>query len=212
MGHSSTLDIHALLDRSDEFEARLHQLLGDHHNGTLPLAPRARATVSTSRISTEHASALRLLFRSARGISATALLRSQYEALIRATWLTFSASDREVERLTDSLSSESELAAKNLPSTSEMLRSLDGPAPSALLEPLRQFRAVSWHSLNSYVHAGIHPIARSTTGFPQALAMQVIRNSNGLLHLALRLQASFADQATMDRMAHARDDFEDCSA
>ena len=44
-----------------------------------------------------------------------------------------------------------------------------------------------WRALNSYVHAGLHPNARLTGGFFEALAQQLVLNSNGLLHLAYRI-------------------------
>jgi len=45
---------------------------------------------------------------------------------------------------------------------------------------LTQFKDVSWNAMNSFVHGGIHPLRHSVDGFPVHLALQVLRNFNGL--------------------------------
>lgn len=47
--------------------------------------------------------------------SAAAVLRLQYEAVLRAAWLLFAASPVQAEKLTRSLDVEAEQAAKNVP-------------------------------------------------------------------------------------------------
>jgi len=48
-------------------------------------------------------------------------LRLQFEAVARAMWLLYVASELAVNKLTDRLSVETEQAAKNLPTVNQML-------------------------------------------------------------------------------------------
>src|SRR6185312_3680053 len=78
----------------------------------------------------------------------------------------------------------SEQAAKNLPSVRDMIEQIERQvgtrAPAAAHQMLLHFKEVSWKAMNSFVHAGIHPLQRHASGFPVSLALQVLRNSNGL--------------------------------
>jgi hypothetical protein len=141
--------------------------------------------------------------------SGAALLRLQFEAPLRSAWLLFCATDAHVERLTSELSLDSEQAAKNLPGPSDMLAGVVRSAPVGLSDPLVQFDGSSWRALNSYVHAGSHPLKRATRGFPVELAEGLVRLSNGLTHVAYRLQASLLGQGTLDQVTKAWVDFRD---
>jgi hypothetical protein len=55
-----------------------------------------------------------------------------------------------------------------------------------LVIPLEEIRENQWKAMNSLVHGGIHPLQRMDA-FPVELAAQVVRNSNGIAHIACRL-------------------------
>lgn len=55
------------------------------------------------------------------------------------------------------LDADADALARKLPGASPMLKALLAKAPTGLTAVLQQFHDVSWHGLNSYVHAGIHP-------------------------------------------------------
>lgn len=161
-------------------------------------------SVMAARLSTEHARASRLLLLEAMcPHSGAALLRLQFEALLRAVWVTYCANDDQVGKLAAALTEESEQAAKNLPGPQDMLARVVERTPVGLHEPLVEFHRSSWRTLNSYVHSGIHPLARASGGFPVVLAEQLTRVSNGLVHIAYRLQASFLGQASVDAVTRA---------
>ena len=106
--------------------------------------------------------------------------RSQFEALARSIWLLYAASESDLSKLNTSLSLESEQAAKNMPQTAEMMKDLAIKAPSQAYDALSRFKDNSWKALNSYAHAGIHPIRRHGDGYPIQLIHDVLRNANGL--------------------------------
>ena len=112
--------------------------------------------------------------------SALVVHRAQFEALARSIWLAYAATDDEVSKLTATLSLESEQTAKNMPQIADMMRDLANKAPPPAYEALLRFKENSWKALNSYAHAGIHPIRRHHDGYPLKLLHNVLRNTNGL--------------------------------
>lgn len=83
--------------------------------------------------------------------------------------------------------------------------------PAAAHQMLAHFKDVSWHSLNSFVHGGIHPLRRQSEGFPVHLALQILRNSNGLLTMtAMALAVLTWDEAVAKPMRKIQPAFADC--
>jgi len=118
-------------------------------------------------------------------IGAAAVLRSQFEAVLRGIWVLYRATDEQIERLTSTLSIESQQATKNIPQVAEMLGMLEKiPQLANLLVALQEFKGSSWMPLNSFVHSGIHAVHWTRFEPPQALIEQMFRSSNGLAVLA----------------------------
>lgn len=198
-----------LLSQSAEFEGKLQRFFDEPP--TLEGAPpRIRLAAVASTLSIEHAFMVRAAFELGAPSSAAALLRLQYEALLRAAWSLYAASDLQVGKLSSELSLEAELAAKNLPGLKDMLESVKKGAPAGLSAPLEEFYVNSRHALNSFVHTGIHALRRHQDGFPEPLAVQLIQMSNGLLHFAYRMLASFSGQAKMNAVTRIYVEFADC--
>lgn len=131
-------------------------------------------------IAFEHAHAARLLAAEGFLPSALAVHRSQFEALVRSMWVLYAATENHLDKLDADLSVESELAARNIPSASQMMDDLAKRAPANAYKPIGDFKASGWLTLNSYVHAGIHPIKRHQEGYPVALLAKVFQNINAL--------------------------------
>ena len=98
--------------------------------------------------------------------SGAAVLRLQYEALLRASWLLFAASPAHINKLARTLDLEAEQGAKNLPGYMEMLEAVVKKSPEGLAAPLAEFNQYSRHALNSFVHSGIHPPTPLTGRLP----------------------------------------------
>ncbi len=200
-----------LLNRTSEFEAALLQ---EFPGGELQLAiqePRHEVAAAAALIAIEHAVALRASTRAGAMSSAAAILRLQYEAVLRAAWLLFAAGPAQVDKLARALEMDAEQAAKNVPGYMEMLTAVEKAAPAGLALPLTEFSRYSRHALNSFVHTGIHPLTRARTGFPSELAETVLRLSAAMLHFAYRLLASLTgSQLRMDNVTRAYAAFADC--
>lgn len=197
--------------RSDEFEASLDAVLNPDTFTLFDDSPKLSICANACLLSLEHASSLRILFAANAPHSATGLLRLQYEALLRAAWVLYAASELQLAKLTTQLDINSEQAANNLPGPADMLKALEAKAPTGLIQPLNEFKTVAMKGLNSFVHGGIHPLTRIKEGFPEVLALQLVRNSNGLMHFGYRMLASLAgSQAMMNQMTHLYGTFADC--
>lgn len=166
-----------LFDKSEEFAEQLYSLID------LPLfdsSSRLSLSSTSCSISLEHWTACRNLLSLGVLPSAVVIHRAQFEALLRAIWVLYAASEEHLGKLHTTLSIESEQGAKNLPQTAEMMSILEKKAPRNAYDALIRFKDNSWKALNSYAHAGIHPLKRHAEGYPLILMENILRNANGL--------------------------------
>lgn len=201
----------AVIARSEAFEqAIIGCFPATGFSLTVPSQQNELAAAACT-LSVEHASVLRAAFALAAPNSGSAVLRLQYEALLRAAWLLFAAGPNQIEKLGRTLDLEAEQGAKTLPGYLEMLDAVVKKAPPGLSAPLAEFNQCSRHALNSFVHAGIHPLRRARDGYPPEMAATIVRFSTGLMHFAYRMLASLnGPQQRMDRVTGLYVGFEDC--
>ncbi len=84
-------------------------------------------------------------------------------------------------------------------------------APVAAYQMLTHFKDQSWSAMNSFVHAGIHPLQRISDGFPLASATQVLRNSNGLCTVTgMATAILIGEEATTKSVSAIQSVFADC--
>jgi hypothetical protein len=165
-----------LFEESERLVVELMQLID------LPAIDSERVQISDTACSLalEHWHAVRSLLELGLLPSALVVHRSQFEALVRSVWLAYAASDAELAKLTATLDLESEQAAKNIPTVHVMMQHILEKAPAAAYSALSRFKEHNWKALNSYTHAGIHPLRRHADGYPEALLKAVLCNANGV--------------------------------
>lgn len=201
-----------MLRRSDELHEKRLALLDDaEFNGS----PRGEAAFGMCFVALEHGTALRALMALGLPTSAVSLMRLQFEALTRAMWLIYAASDDAIAKLLAPLTLESEQKAKNLPRATEMIEQIGKRvgqgAPAVAHQMLVQFKGVSWDAVNSFVHGGIHPLRCSAEGFPVHLALQVLCNANALATMTgMALAVLTGDEAIARPMSKIQPEFADC--
>ena len=172
---------------------------------------RLKASKILCTIVFEHSESVKILISTGNLTSATGLVRLQYEALVRAMWLLYAASDVAVDKLMAELTNESAQRANKLPMLSEMLTKLEGKAPIEAMDALNEFKEYSWKALSSYVHGGIHAISRHSKGYPVEQLIQLLKISNGLLIMAgMLLIILSGDPKQKGKIPSIQMQFKDC--
>ncbi|MGZ8159361.1 MAG: DUF6988 family protein [Methylobacter sp.] len=175
-------ELDRVIARSEEFEDELFQLL---QSSSFTNNNKSTAILAMYNIAQEHAVSLRELTRLRLLTSAMGILRLQYEAVVKAIWLLYAASDSAIEKLVAPLTPESEQIANNsLPSFSNMMKEIEKRGAPGVHRHLIGFKDNSWRPLNSFVHSGIHAVNRNKDGYPIALLYSAIRQSNNLTHMS----------------------------
>lgn len=201
----------SLLERSEAFEEAIVACFPKAGYLLAATDQKHELVATACTLCIEHASVLRAAFAVAAPNSGAAVLRLQYEALLRAAWLQYAASPAHIDKLARALDLEAEQAAKNLPGYMEMLETIVKKAPEGLVIPMMEFNQYSRHALNSFVHSGIHPLHRAQDGFPLEMGSTIVRFSNGLMHFAYRMLASLSgSQRRMDLVTGVYLGFPDC--
>ena len=173
---------HEIFQRSEQLVQNMIEII-DHpaYDGSA----RITASGNLCQLSIEHSCAFRKLAENGMFTSSFVVLRAQFEAVLRAIWTLYSATDNQIERLSAQLDIESEQSAKNLPQAHDMLSALAStPNAKVPFDALSAFKGSAWKALNSYAHAGIHPLSRMTNGYPLELVIANVRVSNALAMIA----------------------------
>lgn len=165
-------------------------------------------------MSIEHSSGMLALLSMGLPNAALALLRPQFETLVRGVWLLYAADEKWVRQYHAPLSEASVKEADRAPSVKEMfdqLAAIERSDVRAVVANLGQYRDVNWKALNSFTHGGKHPMSRSAVGYPDELVANVVRNANGLVCLAAQLAATLSgDTSNMDAIRGLHDEYGDC--
>lgn len=201
-------DIADLLHQSDELATELYVLLElPPYDNT----PRITASRTLCGVSFEHSESVRILITTGNFTSSLGVLRMQYEALVKAIWSLYAASDNSISKLQSELNHETAKWADKIPLLSELLVELEGKAPALVLGQLNEFKEYSWKPLSSYIHGGIHAITRHGKGYPNELLAQAVRSSNGLqVMTGMMLVILSGDTKQKGRMSRIQQRFANC--
>lgn len=183
LGMSDVAELERVIQLTEKFEDEIAQLfqLSNFSNDN-----KSVAILTTYSIANEHAQAIRELIRLRLLTSAMAILRPQFEAVVKQLWILYIASDVAINKLVAPLTSENEQAANNsLPTCTTMLSEIEKRGPAGLYRHLSQFKDNSWRPLNSFVHTGIHAVSRHRAGYPATLMTSVIKQSNNLTNMTV---------------------------
>jgi len=202
------MSVDHLLARSAVLESRLAGFFA------LPLvngSGRLQGARSLASLGFEHAQSVKYLVAAGLYTSAAALLRVQYESLVRALWVLYVATDTQAELMIADLTEETAKQANKIPMLSQMLEAIEEKAPHAPVAHLKEFKHYSWRPLSSFVHGGIHAVNRHGRGFPLELVLVEVRHSNGLLAMAGNLLLILAGvPVEAGKMAGIYAEFKDC--
>ena len=174
-----------LLEKSEALNSEF-SLIFDY--GPVDESNRIVASWIMCSVALEHSVSVRQLAMNGNYTSAICLCRSQFEAITRATWLFYAASDKKVDNTMADAKTLSNTAEQK-PSNEDMIKAMKGKAPEQAVLMFSEFRDVQWRPLNSYVHSGIHVLQRHGAGYPEQLIKEIIKSSNGLLTMTAMMAA-----------------------
>jgi len=187
-------DLRHVLDCSADFYQSLHAVLGD----TVEVSTkRDLLTQGTCSIAIEHGLSVCTLIEDGHLTSAIALLRPQFEAVVRALWLHDVATDDWLERYFQAAKANPMKDPNASPQMTDMLNALSSKRLAPAVRMLQALKDAAWGPMNSYIHSGIHPIVQHHTGFPPEYAIQALRNANGLTGMAATLMAMMTNDGTI---------------
>ena len=151
-----------------------------------PRGLRELAVRGFANIVRQHVIAQWVLVQRELDVSATALVRPTYEALLRVIWTLRGADDSWIEgffKPTDgAINSDAE--TRKGPDVLAMLAAIERHHPAEIYRPLLHLKEATWRAMHSYVHGGIRPVVQSFVAFPAHEAGSLLLNANGMLILA----------------------------
>lgn len=151
--------------------------------------PRLELVEKCIFISFKHGIGVHSLLTSELPIQAMVLLRSQFEAVVRAYWLLFLATNHQVVKLNFSYTFEEQFQSDTCPMIGEMLEALkkSNIDPRQIIEHLYGFKKYHLKQLNSFVHTGKQSFTRDVMGFDEEMLLTLMRQSNNLITVSAQI-------------------------
>jgi hypothetical protein len=195
--------------------AQLHEAVGMHTSRLqIQNHPRAILSFKAGCLSLELAAGTLRLVQEANVSAAFALVRPQFECVVRGMWLLYMASDEWIEKLSQPLTKETAKQGNKAPMLKEMLESLGTrtePPLQFTVRQLQEFHELGKVVLNSFTHGGMIPLARVGAAYPEWMVLNAIQNSNGVVALATQLLSVLTgDPRNMEPVRQLYEDFQDC--
>ena len=151
--------------------------------------PRLELVEQCVYISFDHGVGVNGLLAIGLPTQAMILLRSQFEAVVRAYWLLFIASNHQVSKLNFSYTFEEQFESDTCPMLSEMLDRLSNANLEAkpVIDHLYDFKKYHLKQLNSLVHTGKQSFTRDVMGYKDEMLITLMRQSNNLITVASQI-------------------------
>ncbi|MEQ1104157.1 DUF6988 family protein [Acinetobacter ursingii] len=151
--------------------------------------PRLELVHQCIQISIKHNIGINYLLVEELSLQAMILFRAQFEAIVRAYWLLFLATNNQVTKLKFNWTFEEQFQSDTCPMINEMLTQLlkaNLPAQS-VIEHLSNFKKYHLKQLNSFVHTGKQSFTRNNVGFNNKMVLTLMRQSNNLITVATQI-------------------------
>lgn len=192
--------VHVLARSGELHEAMTKILAPDQDDVALLNLLGTEIALAAAVLSMEHADSLLTLMARGNPSTATAILRMQFESMLRGVWSIYAANDQEIDALEQELTIKADLEARQIGVYGKMLKALrkeGSGAPRGLVDELGRVDDVLRHGLNSFVHGGFQPLKHQSDGFPLHLMLQVIQTSNAISSMTAALYAVLVDDDGM---------------
>ncbi|HAW93051.1 MULTISPECIES: DUF6988 family protein [unclassified Arsukibacterium] len=172
-----------------------------------------RMAFQSGILSFEHGLATLKLIADGFVSSGLALMRPQYESLVRGFWFMHADTDNWIAKLrTAGQVGPNELSKLETPMISDMLKLLDqSDAPNHILKQLQDFKAISNSTLNSFTHCGLIALVNNGMGYDQKLIYDALRNCNAVAAINLQMLSILTgDEEAITPVRNMHHQFHDC--
>ena len=151
--------------------------------------PRLELVEQCIFISIEHGIGVNGLLAMGLPTQAMVLLRSQFEAVVRAYWLLFIADDNKISKLKFGYTFEEQFEKDDYPMAGKMLDELcNANLPAQpVIDHLCAFKKYHLKQLHSLVHTGKQSFTRHTMGYTDEMLITLMRQSNNLITVASQI-------------------------
>ncbi|MBF4988137.1 hypothetical protein [Methylophilus sp. 14] len=166
--------VHLILERSEQLDSEIISRFTPYKSTN----NKDQITQICSDLSFQHAKSLRVLYDLELDGTATAILRMQFESVVRLMWLHFSAPDSFIQSYSGSISVDN--PPKDFPTITKMLEKIKRSGVKGPGETLEEFKEVAWRGMNNHIHNGYLALSRHVNSYPEKLVIQIVRNSNAL--------------------------------
>lgn len=196
---------------SSELEAAIWELLDPPNYELGSDDPRAMACFEACQLAMEHGQALRRLISAGFDSTAMAVLRVQFEALARAHWALYAATDAQVELMLTPIEEQAAKGAADLPMAAAMIKAMAGKGPPGMQEMFAGFQTIVMKELHAFVHAGSQPVRLHNDGYPPHVLDRLARQSNAMQTMAGMTLANLSgDEELSQAMSKIAKPFEAC--
>lgn len=211
-GATPHLDLQRLRSYAASLDAALRVALqGVEHEVSRTAGPYSVA-YGLAKIALEHGFSVVRLFHDDNAVSASALVRLQYEAVLRACWAKWAANESWVCRSLDVIERKSD-EELGFPPVQNMIEALTASkrTPLELAPSLADFKSRAWEDLNSFSHGGYKSIVRALYGHEVELSMWMLKSSCTLSYVAAMTCAVVSGkQSRVDAVYAARSSHSIC--
>jgi hypothetical protein len=147
--------LEALLQRSTEFDRKIVRALRRYQ---FPQDHRSRVVAALLMVSIQHSRSIRELIRIGNDVSALALQRPQFEALVRSFWAELCATPHWVEKAVSPARDAPRIEPAEFPKLSRAIADLATTDHVAEHDVLSHIHRGLRDSANSYAHGGLRAI------------------------------------------------------
>lgn len=195
----------------------MYDFMADHveqlqHLGAIPEL-KWQMAFQSGILSFEHGLSSLKLISDGFTSSGFALMRPQYESLIRGFWLMYADTEVWINKLsTAGKIGPNEMKKLETPLIGEMLKALgSSDAPEHILSQLNDFRSINNSAFNSFTHSGLISLIGNGVGYEPKVIYDSLRNCNAVAAINMQMLSILTGhEDAMEPVRKMHHHFEDC--
>jgi hypothetical protein len=162
----------SLLQASEQLDRDVEKLI----DRVEPRGRRAIIGLALCRAAHEHAMSQRLLFEAGHNLTALALLRLQFEAVVRAAWTNQGATESWLDAFTTPVEGEGHREPITGPPIPSMLNAFEPFSPHVASEFRKLYGTIG--AMHSFVHGGAQAVVHALRPYPAEKLISALLNRN----------------------------------